>query len=96
MSGAVLVPRYPKDDAMQKTKVVTDSSEFWEEDVGEKTFTVQCDSNSSIEILWTPLHQYWQTYSQTSYENVCMWHAYMSYAYVCRQDKLNVMLYIVL
>ena len=46
---AVLVP---KDDLMQTTKVTTDSSEFWDDNI--KTFVVKHDLNSSIEILWKP------------------------------------------
>ncbi|CAI9297011.1 unnamed protein product [Lactuca saligna] len=51
---AVLVP---KDDTVQTTKVATDSSEFWDEEelYERKTFTIQHDSNSSVEFLWHPL-----------------------------------------
>lgn len=55
--GAVLLP---KGDPMQITKVITDSSEFGnEEEVYErKTFYIQHDSNSSIKILWNPFSHF--------------------------------------
>ncbi|CAH1431544.1 unnamed protein product [Lactuca virosa] len=50
---AVLVP---KDDVMQTRKDPTDCSGFWDEEFNYgKTFTLQHDSNSSIEIVWKPV-----------------------------------------
>ncbi|XP_023764577.2 TMV resistance protein N, partial [Lactuca sativa] len=57
MFRAVLVP---KDDTVQTTKVTTDSSEFWDEEelYERKTFTIQHDSNSSVEFLWHPFSHF--------------------------------------
>ncbi|CAH1431515.1 unnamed protein product [Lactuca virosa] len=51
---AVLVP---KKYLFQTTKAATNSLQFWDEEevYDRKTFTIQHDSNSCIEILWDPL-----------------------------------------
>lgn len=57
---AELVPRKTKDDhAVGTTKVSTDCSQFYDEEREyEKTFTIQCHTESSVKILWRPCYWY--------------------------------------
>ncbi|CAH1431619.1 unnamed protein product [Lactuca virosa] len=52
--AAELVPRISEDDPLQTTKVATDSSEYWNDELTRKAFTIQHDLYSFIRILWQP------------------------------------------
>ncbi|KAI3516485.1 hypothetical protein L1887_15402 [Cichorium endivia] len=54
--GARLIPRKSEGDQPRTTKVAADSSEFWDEELGDRPqpFKIIHDSKSSINITWKP------------------------------------------